>query len=130
MKAGESNWKDGKKVSAKYWNSKGEPVYSRKEAEAKVLEVIKAIEIALLNYKISVYSYPTTDQGLQAMLTKPADARGWNGPYFDDEITDPWGNEYGYRFPSQKGQRGPDIFSKGADGQENTADDVGNWKEE
>ena len=98
--------------------------------QTRIKEDIKAIEIALLNYKIAANGYPTTDQGLQALLTKPADARGWNGPYFDDEITDPWGNEYGYRFPSQKGQRGPDIFSKGADGQENTADDVGNWKEE
>ena len=35
LKAGESNWRDGKKVSAKYWNSKGEPVDSREEAEAK-----------------------------------------------------------------------------------------------
>ena len=105
-----------------------ETIAVAKPVEEKVLEDIKAIEIALLNYKISVYSYPTTDQGLQALLTKPADARGWNGPYFDDEITDPWGNEYGYRFPSQKGQRGPDISSKGADGQENTADDIGNWQ--
>ena len=80
--------------------------------QTRIKEDIKAIEIALLNYKIAANGYPTTDQGLQALLTKPADARGWNGPYFDDEITDPWGNEYGYRFPSQKGQRGPDIFQR------------------
>ena len=52
-----------------------ETIAVAKSVEEKVLEDIKAIEIALLNYKISVYSYPTTDQGLQALLTKPADAR-------------------------------------------------------
>jgi len=91
-------------------------------------EDIEAFVIALLNYKISSNGYPTTAQGLQALLTKPADARGWNGPYIRGKITDPWGNEYGYRFPSKKGQQRPDIFSKGADGLENTADDIGNWK--
>ena len=55
--------------------------------QTRIKEDIKAIEIALLNYKIAANGYPTTDQGLQALLTKPADARGWNGPYFDDEIT-------------------------------------------
>ena len=86
-----------------------ETIAVAKPVEEKVLEDIKAIEIALLNYKISVYSYPATDQGLQALLTKPADARRWNGPYLDGEITDPWGNGYVYSFPSQKGQRGPDL---------------------
>ena len=98
--------------------------------QTRVKKDIEIIEVALLQYKIAANGYPTTDQGLQALLTKPAGVSGWNGPYFDDVQLDPWGNEYGYRFPSQKGQRGPDIFSKGEDGQENTADDVGNWKEE
>ena len=95
--------------------------------KTRVKEDLKSIEIALINYKISAGNYPTTDQGLQALITKPTDVRGWEGPYFTEAITDPWGAEYGYRFPSQKGQNKPDIFSKGADGQENTEDDVGNW---
>ncbi|MCP4923384.1 MAG: hypothetical protein GY915_05035, partial [bacterium] len=71
------------------------------------------------------------EQGLSALLTKPADVRAWEGPYFKEgPINDPWGNEYGYRFPSQEGQDAPDIFSKGADGQENTEDDIGNWEAE
>ena len=119
---------EAKVVEVKEEVKNKEPIAVAKPVEEKVLEDIKTIEIALLNYKISVYSYPTTDQGLQALLTNPADARRWNGPYLDGKITDPWGNGYVYRFPSQKGQRGPDIFSKGADGQENTADDIGNWQ--
>lgn len=96
----------------------------------KTIEDIKVIEVALLSYKISTNGYPTTDQGLQALLIKPDDVSGWSGPYFDDEIIDPWGNEYGYRFPSQKGQKGPDIYSTGADGIKNTKDDIGNWQKE
>ena len=95
---------------------------------ARIKEDIKVIQLALLNYKISTNGYPTTDQGLKALLIKPVDVLGWIGPYFDGAITDPWGNEFGYRFPSEKGQSSPDIFSKGPDGLENTEDDFGNWK--
>ena len=99
--------------------------------KARVKSDLGSIQIGLLNYKISAGSYPTTEQGLSALLTKPADVRAWEGPYFKEgPINDPWGNEYGYRFPSQKGQDKPDIFSKGADGQENTEDDIGNWEVE
>ncbi|MFL2451257.1 MAG: type II secretion system protein GspG [Verrucomicrobiales bacterium] len=100
------------------------------EEKARVKEDLNALQISYLNYKIAAGNYPTTEQGLQALLTKPAEVRGWEGPYFDEAITDPWANEYGYRFPSQKGQKKPDIFSKGPDGQENTEDDIGNWPSE
>jgi len=99
--------------------------------KARVKSDLGEIEIGLLNYKISARSYPTTEQGLSALIKKPSDVRAWEGPYFKEgPINDPWGNEYGYRFPSQKGQDAPDIFSKGADGQENTEDDIGNWEAE
>ena len=88
---------------------------------------------ALEMYRLERFNYPNSEMGLRALLKSDEDniqnfinTRG----YIKSLPKDPWGNEYGYRFPSQKGQRGPDIFSKGADGQENTADDVGNWKEE
>ena len=99
--------------------------------KVRVKSDLGTIQIALLNYKISEGSYPTTEQGLSALITKPGDVRAWKGPYFKEgPINDPWGNEYGYRFPSQKGQNRPDIFSKGADGKENTEDDIGNWEAE
>ena len=80
--------------------------------QTRIKEDIKAIEVALLSYKIAANGYPTTDQGLQALLTKPADVRGWNGPYFDDAITDPWGNEYGYRFPRRKDREDRYFFKR------------------
>ena len=98
--------------------------------KSRVKADLNALQISLLNYKIAAGNYPTTEQGLQALLTKPAEVRGWEGPYFDEAITDPCANEYGYRFPSQKGQKKPDIFSKGPDAQENTEDDIGNWPSE
>ena len=68
---------------------------------------------------------------LSALIKKPVDVRVWEGPYSrESSINDPWGNEYGYRFPSQKRQDKPDIFSKGPDGLENTEDDIGNWEAE
>ena len=101
--------------------------------KARVKSDLGTIQTALLNYKISAGSYPTTEQGLSALITKPADVRAWEGPYFKGgTITDPWNQEYGYRFPGQNQGTSsePDIFSKGPDGLENTEDDIGNWKVE
>ena len=99
--------------------------------KARVKSDLGTIQTALLNYKISAGSYPTTEQGLSALLTKPADVRAWEGPYFKGgTINDPWNQEYGYRFPGQNQgiPSEPDIFSKGPDGLENTEDDIGNWE--
>ena len=70
--------------------------------KARVKADLGTIQTALLNYKISAGSYPTTEQGLAALITKPSDVRAWEGPYFKGgAITDPWNQEYGYRFPGQ-----------------------------
>ncbi|MFL2479939.1 MAG: type II secretion system protein GspG [Verrucomicrobiales bacterium] len=101
--------------------------------KARVKSDLGTIQTALLNYKISAGSYPTTEQGLSALLTKPVDVRAWEGPYFKGgTINDPWNQEYGYRFPGQNQgtPSEPDIFSKGPDGLENTEDDIGNWEAE
>lgn len=100
---------------------------------ARVKADLGTISVSLLNYKISAGSFPTTQQGLAALIAKPADVRGWEGPYFKGgAITDPWSNEYGYIFPgTHQGNSGePDIFSKGPDGLEGTPDDMGNWESE
>ncbi len=92
---------------------------------------LQALETALLNYRIAAGSYPTTDQGLAALLTKPGNVRNWAGPYLKGIMRDPWGQEYGYRFPParQSDKSSPDIFSKGPDQQEGSEDDMGNWEE-
>ena len=90
---------------------------------------IDAFMTALDNYLIDVGSYPTTEQGLEALRTDPGVA-GWNGPYLRKEIPlDPWGTDYVYRAPGRSG--GFEIVSYGADGLEGGSDeaaDLESWR--
>ena len=69
-------------------------------------------------YKLEVGRYPTTQEGLQALIAAPSGVANWNGPYWKNGTIpkDPWGNEYRYTSPGQKGDY--DIVSLGADGKE------------
>jgi general secretion pathway protein G len=69
-------------------------------------------------YKLEIGKYPTTQEGLQALITAPAGTDRWNGPYWKNKTIpkDPWGNEYRYTSPGQHGSF--DIVSLGADGRE------------
>ncbi len=72
-------------------------------------------------YRIHNYRYPTTDQGLNALLTNPGSNR-WRGPYAEKkELDDPWGHPYGYESVDGKDYK---IISQGQDGQLGTGDDV------
>ena len=76
---------------------------------------IASIEKALDQYRLDVRRYPTTEQGLDALMTKPANEANWNGPYLKRAIpNDPWGKPYVYRAPGQKGEF--DLLSYGRDG--------------
>jgi general secretion pathway protein G len=69
-------------------------------------------------YKLEIGRYPTTQEGLQALIAAPAGVTNWNGPYWKKSTVpkDPWGNEYKYTSP---GQSAPyEILSLGADGKE------------
>jgi general secretion pathway protein G len=92
---------------------------------------IDSLMTALGTYKLDTGLFPTTEQGLQALRTKPADAALWNGPYMDKDIPkDPWGHDYIYKFPGDHGD-GPDIICLGQDGQpggEGFAADIVSWK--
>jgi general secretion pathway protein G len=70
-------------------------------------------------YKLDVGSYPTSDQGLQALINRPQGAERWNGPYSkgDKVPEDPWGHPYGYRSPSQRPGHEYDLYSLGPSGQ-------------
>ena len=90
---------------------------------------IDAFMTALDNYLIDVGSYPTTEQGLEALRTDPGVA-DWRGPYLRKEIPlDPWGTDYVYRAPGRSG--GFEIVSYGADGLEGGSDeaaDLESWR--
>lgn len=70
-------------------------------------------------YKLDVGSYPTTDQGLQGLITRPAGVSRWNGPYLKGEKLpdDPWGRPYIYRSPSDRPGHEYDLYSLGPTGQ-------------
>jgi len=76
---------------------------------------LQSLQQALDLYRLDTGSYPTTQQGLQALIRDPGGVRGWRGPYLDAASVplDPWGNPYVYKSP---GERGPyDLLSLGAD---------------
>ncbi|WP_194720513.1 type II secretion system major pseudopilin GspG [Noviherbaspirillum malthae] len=93
---------------------------------------IATLMSALKLYKLDNQRYPSTEQGLQALISKPTSgpaANGWkSGGYIDKLPKDPWGNAYQYLSPGVKGEI--DVFSFGADGQAGGSGndaDVGSW---
>src|SRR5580658_4662068 len=77
---------------------------------------INGFSTALGSYKLDTGTFPTTEQGLQALREKPEAVENWQGPYVQKEIeNDPWGHPYVYHFPGDHGDE-PDIISMGADG--------------
>lgn len=89
---------------------------------------IAAIELAIRMFETQVARYPTQQEGLAALVDKPANAEGWTGPYLEKGLpTDPWGKAYQYRYPSQHKNYGYDLWSYGPDGQDGGGDDIDNW---
>jgi general secretion pathway protein G len=76
---------------------------------------IDALEKALDQYRLDVRRYPSAEQGLAALVDKPANEPNWSGPYLKRAVpNDPWGRPYVYRAPGQKGEF--DLISYGRDG--------------
>jgi len=100
------------------------------KADAAKIE-IGQIGQALDLFKLEIGRYPTSQEGLQALVTAPAGVSNWNGPYWKKTTLpkDPWGNEYKYAAPGQHGAY--DIISLGADGKEGgegVDKDIGSWQ--
>jgi general secretion pathway protein G len=98
---------------------------------AKAKEDIQSLETALQMYYIDNSKYPTTEQGLTALVQQPSDPaiKNWKAPYIERISKDPWGSDYQYVFPGTHG-KAYDLFSLGADGQpggEGINADIGNW---
>lgn len=97
---------------------------------ARVQQDLRGIESALKFYRLDNFSYPTSEQGLEALVSKPADPniRNWK-KYLDRLPKDPWGNPYQYLSPGNNGEI--DIYTLGRDGRpggEGVDADVGNWE--
>jgi general secretion pathway protein G len=98
-------------VGPKYFSQLGKSEVTIAKAQ------IEAIEKSLATYRLDVGRYPTSEEGLGALLAAPASAGAkWNGPYLKKGVPpDPWGHPYQYRAPGSKGEY--DILSLGRDGQ-------------
>ena len=94
---------------------------------------ISSLEQALKLYALEHNGeYPTTAEGLEVLLVKPANDEKWNGPYLEKEKSVPidvWGRPYQYEYPGQHHTDGlkPDISSSGPDKAFGTPDDITNW---
>ena len=85
------------------------------------------MKATLFRYRIDNGRYPSTEEGLQALLTQPSGAPNWKGPYMERNPADPWGKDYQYLMPGKNNTTGFDLYSLGNDGVE-SADDIGNWQ--
>lgn len=110
-------------VGPKYFSQIGKSEV--KTAKAQIV----ALEKALDQYRLETGHYPSTDQGLNALVVKPGNEPKWDGPYLSKAVpNDPWGNPYVYKSPGDHGD--VDVISYGRDGRpggEGQDADITNW---
>ena len=100
-------------------------------ARARLAEIFvtQTIRSPLQTFRLNVGRYPTTAEGLDALVEAPGEAGSrWRGPYIEAQnLSDPWGNPYQYAYPGQHNTGKPDVWSLGPDGKESSGDEVTNW---
>lgn len=110
-------------VGPKYFSQLGKS--EAKAARAQIDSIGKALEL----YRLDTGRYPSTEQGLKALIDRPGDEPRWDGPYLKKGLPpDPWGRPYVYRAPGEHGDF--DLYSLGKDGQPGGTDeaaDITSW---
>ena len=110
-------------VAPRYFSQVGKSEVRAAQAQ------ISALSSALNTYRLDVGQYPTDEQGLAALMARPAGAAKWDGPYLQKSVpADPWGRPYLYKSPGVHGEF--DLYSHGKDGQAGgtgDAADVTSW---
>jgi len=103
---------------------------ARKAAAKADIEV--NIATALKLYELDNGFFPTTEQGLEALMTQPSVSptpENWNGPYLEKKTIDPWGHPYQYESPGTHRPHDYDLYSKGKDSKDDKPDDdIANWQ--
>ncbi len=97
--------------------------------EQRVIGDIQSISTQLKLYETLNYFLPSTQQGIEALVSQPAGEpkpRRWK-QLLKEEPVDPWGMSYQYRYPGTENSDSFDLFSMGPDRKPNTDDDIGNW---
>jgi len=107
------------------------PRFTKRSEQAKITAAradIANIEVGLDAFEVDCGRYPSSEEGIKALLEQPSNADNWHGEYLKRGMPkDPWSAPYIYRCPGQHNTNGYDLFSCGPDGQEGTADDIDNW---
>ncbi len=110
-----------------------ESIFGGGQKKVAKLFVTKSIDVPLMAYRSHVGNYPSTEEGLGALLKAPmGKSSRWQGPYVKDRegLLDPWGNPYQYRYPGTHNRNSYDVWSMGPSGQSGNEDDIGNWDNE
>jgi general secretion pathway protein G len=112
--------------------SNTDKIFGRSQEAIARIFVRDSLKTSLMRYRIDMGDYPNTADGLAALLAAPSTrAELWRGPYAETPggqlPLDPWGEPYRYLHPGTKNKGGYDLYSKGPDKTEGTADDIGNW---
>ena len=106
-------------------------IFGGAQGSAAKLFVTQTMKTSLTTYRIHIGNYPSTSEGLQALVSPPASkADKWHGPYIEGGKIplDPWEEPYQYAFPGTRNKDSYDLWSKGPDKQSGTGDDIGNWE--
>lgn len=113
--------------------NKADDIFGSSQESVAKLFVTESLKAPLVRYRIDLGDYPSTAEGLQALITPPTGrAERWKGPYIETSggggvPLDPWQEAYQYRYPGKQNASSYDIYSKGKDKVADTPDDIGNW---
>jgi general secretion pathway protein G len=105
-------------------------VLSGSQVQVVTLFVNQTMKTPLFAYSMNLGHYPTTEEGLQALVVPPSGKTDrWRGPYIDGKTIplDPWGHPYQYRYPGTHNKDGYDLWSLGPNGTDGAEDNIGNW---
>ncbi|MCD6417141.1 MAG: type II secretion system major pseudopilin GspG [Planctomycetes bacterium] len=108
------------------------PKFVKRSEQARVTAArtdIAMLELCLDAYEIDTGRFPSTQQGLEALVKDPGDVQNWRGSYIKRGLPkDPWGKPYVYKYPGEHNDDGYDLYSLGPDGQSGGGDDIVNWE--
>lgn len=102
-------------------------IFGNAQISTAQLFVKESMKAPLFSYQMHIGSYPSTSEGLQALITPPGDkADRWHGPYITENKIplDPWNQPYQYAFPGTHNKTGYDLWSKGPP---EKPQEIGNW---
>jgi len=110
------------------------PKFTKRSHQARITAGrldIAQLGVALNAFEIDTGRYPTTEEGLGALVEQPTGVREWHGAYIERGIPkDPWGNPFTYTCPGRHNTDGYDLHSFGPDEKDGGGDDIDNWSEQ